>query len=143
MNSSKSEMSVLLLLYRDGDRFYFQLNRNGVLFRFTSEHIQPVERWRDSLRPYVIQGNVWSTFQFQGVLGKGAYGKVFYALDRATSTEVAIKILDKKVISTKVSGVDGLVREIRVHWEIKHCHGVLQLLEMFEDKDYVFLVLEF
>jgi serine/threonine protein kinase len=75
-----------------------------------------VERWRDALRPYVIQSDIWGSYKFQGVLGKGAYGKVFYAIDRATATEVAVKILDKKVIATRVSGIEGLVREIKVHW---------------------------
>jgi hypothetical protein len=41
------------------------------------------------------------------------------------------------------NGVQCLIREIRVHWQIMDCDGMLQLLEIYEDEDYVYLVLEY
>ena len=56
---------------------------------------------------------------------------------------VAIKIMDKKRLLNSENGVQCLVREIRVHWLITDCDGVLQLLEIYEDDDFVYLVLEY
>jgi len=58
---------------------------------------------------------------------------------------VAIKILDKESLASLPNnqGVTSLVNEIRVHWAIFECDGVLQLLEIFEDSEFVYLVLEY
>ena len=36
-----------------------------------------------------------------------------------------------------------MLKEIRVHWALGECDGVLQLLELYEDEDFTFLVLEY
>jgi hypothetical protein len=41
------------------------------------------------------------------------------------------------------NGVKCLVREVRVHWLIVDCDGVMQLLEIFEDDQFIYLVLEY
>jgi hypothetical protein len=47
--------------------------------------------------------------------------------------EVAVKILDKSKIAKNDSNTKHLVTEIRVHWELEKCDGVLRLLELYED----------
>lgn len=115
---------------------------------------------------------MWSSYYFSHLLGQGSYGKVFLANKiqpnkisptgnggsglnnrgrRVSNSEstgadlpVAIKILDKKRLAQQGGGqIEALVNEIRVHWAIFECDGVLQLLEIYEDFEFVYLVLEY
>jgi uncharacterized membrane protein YecN with MAPEG domain len=45
--------------------------------------------------------------------------------NRANQSSVAIKIMEKKRLLHSENGVKCLVREIRVHWLIMDCDGVL------------------
>jgi serine/threonine protein kinase len=36
-----------------------------------------------------------------------------------------------------------MMNEIRVHWSLENCPGVLDLIAMHEDSDMIFLVLEY
>jgi hypothetical protein len=36
-----------------------------------------------------------------------------------------------------------MMNEIRVHWSLENCPGVLDLIAMHEDRDMIFLVLEY
>jgi serine/threonine protein kinase len=40
-------------------------------------------------------------------------------------------------------GIKNLVNEIKVHWALNRCDNILQLLEIFEDFEFVYLVLEY
>ena len=37
----------------------------------------------------------------------------------------------------------NLISEIKVHWALRECSGILQLQEIFEDELFVFLVLDY
>jgi serine/threonine protein kinase len=56
---------------------------------------------------------------------------------------VALKILEKKKFSRIDDGVETLVNEIRAHWALEQCDGVLKILSIHEDKNFVVLVLEY
>ena len=58
-------------------------------------------------------------------------------------TPVAIKILDKERLSKSNNGVENLIQEIKVHWALEECDGILRLLEIYEDDTFVFIVLEY
>lgn len=36
-----------------------------------------------------------------------------------------------------------LVTEIRVHWALEKCDGITRLLELYEDEQFVYIVLEY
>lgn len=56
---------------------------------------------------------------------------------------VAIKIMDKKSLNRIDNGATNLIQEVRVHWALEECDSLLRLLEVFEDEDFVYLVLEY
>ncbi len=62
---------------------------------------------------------------------------------RNLGDQVAIKIMEKRKVLNSENGVKCLVREVRVHWLIMDCDGVMQLLEIFEDDQFIYLVLEY
>ena len=51
--------------------------------------------------------------------------------------------MEKKRVLTSENGVKCLIREIKVHWLIMDCDGVMQILEIYEDDQFVYLVLEY
>ena len=58
-------------------------------------------------------------------------------------SQVAVKILKKDHLIKSSNGIRNMIREIVVHWNLQECSGFLKLLELYEDNDYVFLVLEY
>lgn len=98
-------------------------------------------------------------------LGKGGFAVVYRARVRASGLEVALKVVDKhraceqlRRIHTKsnadttvnghFSGRDSaelayerVANEVRLHWGLKH-PTVVELLDFFEDKKFVYMALE-
>lgn len=56
---------------------------------------------------------------------------------------MAIKVLDKNKISSNDTRLRQLIAEIKVHWALSKCDAVLQMLELFEDNQLVYIVLEY
>jgi hypothetical protein len=57
-------------------------------------------------------------------------------LNRHSKGLVAIKVIDKKKLTEIGEPGDGpalLLNEIKVHWHLHECDGILSLLELFED----------
>ena len=54
-----------------------------------------------------------------------------------------MKILEKKKILGTRYGLQSLLNEIKSHWALEHCDGILKLLGIHEDGSYVILVLEY
>lgn len=42
-----------------------------------------------------------------------------------------------------MNGVQNIITEIKVHWALEASDGILRLFELYEDSDYVYLVLEY
>ncbi|RKP23715.1 kinase-like domain-containing protein, partial [Syncephalis pseudoplumigaleata] len=82
-------------------------------------------------------------FQLLRVLGNGSFGAVLEAVgkrDKLAGRHVAIKMMAKNRMSS-----EGLkrrvVNEVAIHLRLQH-PAVLKLYDCFEDKQYVYLVME-
>lgn len=74
------------------------------------------------------------------LLGKGGFACVYRAKCKTNGLEVAIKMIDKKVM--QAAGMISRVRnEVEIHSRLKH-PSILELYNYFEDANYVYLVLE-
>ncbi|KAM8708019.1 hypothetical protein ACLKA7_015053 [Drosophila subpalustris] len=90
--------------------------------------------------PYRNYGETIDEFEVQHLLGKGGFARVYKAKCLRTHQDVAIKMIDKKLIQG--SGLSNRVRqEVEIHSRLKH-PSVLQLYTFFQDANYVYLVLE-
>ena len=47
-----------------------------------------------------------------------------------------------KIINNKKLCND-LTNEVRVHWALEDCEGILQLRELYEDDSFVYIVLDY
>merc|ERR1712142_1300580 len=77
-------------------------------------------------------------YDLKDVLGTGAFSQVRLAECREDGHMYAIKIIDKKALKGKE---DSLENEIRVLKRLDH-PNVVKLLEAYESKSYVYLVME-
>lgn len=85
-------------------------------------------------------GETIEDYEVQHLLGKGGFATVYKARCLHTHQDVAIKMIDKKLIQG--TGLTNRVRqEVEIHSRLKH-PSVLQLYTFFQDANYVYLVLE-
>ncbi|KAL5011937.1 hypothetical protein ScPMuIL_010488 [Solemya velum] len=79
-------------------------------------------------------------YQVLNLLGKGGFACVYRAISSTTGREVAIKMIDKKLM--KAADMASRVRkEVEIHSRLNH-PSILELYNYFEDDNYVYLVLE-
>ncbi len=92
--------------------------------------------WMQAIAGYVIQGGIYDKFIFSKILGEGTFGKVFLASsctrkqirkEADTNPFVAIKVMHLAQISQKPEVLENLISEIRVHWVLEKCDGMLGL----------------
>lgn len=79
-------------------------------------------------------------YHFGQEIGSGGFGKVFRAKNCLSNQNVAIKVLNKQVISEQnlLSKVES---EIVVHSKLNH-KNIVKLLQCMEDEENIYLVLE-
>ncbi|MBA0860365.1 hypothetical protein Goshw_016888 [Gossypium schwendimanii] len=73
-------------------------------------------------------------------IGSGSFAVVWRSRHRQNGLEVAVKEIDKKLLSSKVS--ESLLKEISILSTINH-PNIIQLFEAIETEDRIFLVLEY
>jgi len=74
-------------------------------------------------------------------LGRGKFGEVFLAKEKASKFLVAIKVIDREQV-TRANVWHQLRREIEIHAKLRH-PNVVRLYAYFYDKQRVYLVLEY
>ncbi|KAK2649921.1 hypothetical protein Ddye_017410 [Dipteronia dyeriana] len=73
-------------------------------------------------------------------IGSGSFAVVWKATHRQLGIEVAVKEIDKRLLSPKVS--DNLLKEISILSTINH-PNIIRFLEAIETKERIYLVLEY
>lgn len=82
--------------------------------------------------------NIYDYYELtKNELGKGSYGRVQLGKLKGTNLKRAIKIIEK----SKVSNVERFKLEVEIMMKLDH-PNILRLIDYFEDKKYVYLVLE-
>jgi serine/threonine protein kinase len=95
------------------------------------------------VRPYVVQTDIENIYDFSECIGAGASGDVFLSVHKKLKKEVAIKAMKIDKRNFNSSQFKNLISEIKVHWALRECSGILQLQEIFEDESFIFLVLDY
>ena len=76
------------------------------------------------------------------LIGKGAFGKVYLGIQKLTNRLVAIKCLEKKLIQKSINKLK-IQKEIEIMQEVGDNKYIIGLLEVFEDQQFVYLILEY
>ncbi len=84
--------------------------------------------------------------QLTGILGHGAYGVVYQAVDIKTQARYAVKTLSKyNTDGTPLDRrqVDFQIREIRLHYLASAHRNVVSMLKIIDDPDCTYVILEY
>ena len=82
-----------------------------------------------------------SRLELTGILGVGAYGVVYTAVDRQTNIPYAVKALNKTGLDARARKFQQ--REIRLHHHASQHPNVVSLVKILDDVDCTFVVIEF
>ncbi|XP_061604379.1 NUAK family SNF1-like kinase 1 [Phyllopteryx taeniolatus] len=85
--------------------------------------------------------NLKHRYELLQTLGKGTYGKVKKAVDRASLGTVAIKTIRKEHITDNLDKIH-IQREIEITSSLRHSH-IIRFLEVFESRDKIVIVMEY
>jgi len=77
-------------------------------------------------------------YVIQKVIGQGSFGKVKLAINKFTKEKVAIKVLQKAMLNTKID----IHKEIKIIKQLKH-PNIANFYELIENNDHVFIVMEY
>ena len=80
-------------------------------------------------------------YQISKLLGEGSYGKVYMGNSLLLAEPVAIKCYEKMKIKTDTS-FNRILQEIDILKDLNH-RNIVKLYEIFENKKFIFLVLEY
>lgn len=86
------------------------------------------------------------TLQLTGILGTGAYGVVYSAVDIKTNVRYAVKTLSKfNADGTPLDSrqVQFQTREIRLHYLASAHRNVVSILKIIDDPDCIYVILEY
>ena len=75
-------------------------------------------------------------------IGSGAFGKVFLGTHIITSESVAIKVLDKFILSQTPEDLLLIQKEISILKIVKHKH-IAQLYQIMETPRYIYIIMEY
>ena len=75
-------------------------------------------------------------------LGSGAFGKVVLGRHILTNEPVAVKILDKMILSQTPDDYQSVKQEINILKSVKHKH-IVQLYEVMQTPRHIFIIMEY
>lgn len=84
--------------------------------------------------------------RFDSILGTGAYGVVYSAVDIYDNTRYAVKTLSKFNADGSLLDQRQVMfqaREIRLHWDVSAHANVVRMLKIIEEADCIFVILEY
>ncbi|CAD8094926.1 unnamed protein product [Paramecium sonneborni] len=101
-----------------------------------------IQKWKKYFSKYTISRNFYKKYQVIKMIGKGTYAKV-YKVERIDDSSIfAVKIFKSEKLTNKDKGLDSLLKEIDIMRKLDH-KNVLHLHEVFEDDNYVYLVIDY
>ena len=94
---------------------------------------------RASVFPELDTGNVDDQFRTEEFLGKGSYSSVYKVYDKVTDLPYACKMLSKY---NKNFNAEDVRKEVQIMLRLSGQLNVVNLRGIFENADYVFLVMD-
>ena len=97
-------------------------------------------KWVNTIRNIVGYSNLNEIYEIKQVLGKGKFGLVKLGIHRGNGRKVAIKIINKKLVTA--IDVQQVKTEIDILKIAKH-PNIIQLYDVFENENYIYIIMEY
>ncbi|CAI9107125.1 OLC1v1006415C1 [Oldenlandia corymbosa var. corymbosa] len=94
-----------------------------------------------ALSGFIAESPLFGKYELGRLLGCGAFAKVYHARDVRNGQSVAIKVINKKKISS-ASLMSNIKREISIMRRLRH-PNIVRLYEVLATKSKIYFVLEF
>ncbi|TPX40198.1 hypothetical protein SeLEV6574_g06739 [Synchytrium endobioticum] len=91
---------------------------------------------------YSEDGRQLGPYKIERMLGQGAFGHVMLGVDTRTSRKVALKMMDKDMLTESERVQVCVQREIEICTTVKHPH-IVRCIQTFETSSQLVLVLEY
>ena len=101
---------------------------------------QEYHHWVNTIRKIVGYSNLKDIYEIRQVLGKGKFGLVKLGIHRESGRKVAIKIINKKLVTA--IDVQQVKTEIDILKIAKH-PNIIQLYDVFENENYIYIIMEY
>ena len=120
-----------------------KLNKRGDYQRLKNMVKRNFADWKDAERAeFHSFSNLSEFYKIKKKIGKGCFGKVYMATQVLTNTSVALKMIPKTSIKNKNTR-EKIEKEVEILKRVNDSKHVIKLFEVFEDKEYVYLVFEY
>ena len=96
--------------------------------------------WVNNIRKIVGYSNLNEIYEIRQVLGKGKFGLVKLGIHRGNGRKVAIKIINKKLVTA--IDVQQVKTEIDILKIAKH-PNIIQLYDVLENENYIYIIMEY
>jgi calcium/calmodulin-dependent protein kinase I len=83
-------------------------------------------------------GDIADKYDISEIIGRGGFSTVYEAIRRSDGAKFAVKIVEKTMLQEDIK---LLKREIEIMKQVDHVN-ILKLIEIFEDDDKVYIVME-
>lgn len=81
------------------------------------------------------------TYQYKDFLGKGSYSQVFKCKDERNQDILAIKIIEKRLMQSKMNA-ELILGEIEIMKELNH-PNLVRMLDVYQTSNNFYLILEY
>ena len=97
-------------------------------------------KWVESIRKVVHYSNLNDLYEVKGALGKGKFGLVKLGVHKESGREVAIKIINKKLVGPV--DIQQVKSEIDILKIAKH-PNIIKLYDVFENEKFIYIIMEY
>ena len=97
------------------------------------------KKWLLAIRKAVGYSNLNEIYEVRDVLGKGKFGLVRLGIHKESKRKVAIKIINKKLVS--ILDLEQVKTEIEILKIAQH-PNIIRLYDVFENEKYIYIIME-
>ena len=97
-------------------------------------------KWVESIRKVVHYSNLNDLYEVKSPLGKGKFGLVKLGIHKESGREVAVKIINKKLVGPV--DVQQVKSEIDILKIAKH-PNIIKLYDVFENEKFIYIIMEY
>ena len=117
-----------IILFPAKERKYYVINE------------EEYKKWVKAIRKAVGYSNLNDIYEIKDVLGKGKFGLVRLGIHKESGRKVAIKIINKKLVSNL--DLEQVKTEVEILKIAQH-PNIIRLYDVFENEKYIYIIMEF
>jgi len=104
------------------------------------DNISEYEHWAKNLKIATNYSNILEIYKITDVLGSGSFSLVKLAINQVTKQKVAVKIMDKKMMSS--TRLESARTEIEIMKICQH-PNIIHFIDSYENEDFIYIFMEY